>query len=157
MARSITGKTISGETVDCEYSRNPDICPICYSRVTTRAIFATVTETSFFKELLQIVFRCPNHDCDRLFIGLYERSTNRTGGMYSPVFTLTDLAPVFPPEEPFSDEIKSISPSLIEIYNQAAVAEGYGLKQVAGMGFRKALEFLIKDISFTQGHLTRKA
>jgi len=32
-----------------------------------------------------------------------------------------------------------------EIYAQAIAAESYGLDQVAGGGYRKALEFLVKD------------
>ena len=32
-----------------------------------------------------------------------------------------------------------------EVYRQASAAEAYKLEQVAGVGFRKALEFLVKD------------
>jgi hypothetical protein len=33
----------------------------------------------------------------------------------------------------------------VEIAQQASDAEQYGLDQIAGVGYRKALEFLIKD------------
>ena len=44
-----------------------------------------------------------------------------------------------------SHEIKNISHSFQQIYNQAEVAESVGLSQICGLGYRKALEFLIKD------------
>lgn len=42
-------------------------------------------------------------------------------------------------------EIFNFSPMFKEIYEQALTAEKVKLEQIAGMGFRKALEFLIKD------------
>ncbi|MGQ2286731.1 hypothetical protein ACT5YT_05630 [Leuconostoc suionicum] len=33
----------------------------------------------------------------------------------------------------------------VEIYNQAKSAEQYGLNQISGMGYRKAIEFLVSD------------
>lgn len=46
----------------------------------------------------------------------------------------------------FSDNINELSPTFVSLYNQASVAETnieiYGL---AGIGYRKALEYLIKD------------
>lgn len=38
----------------------------------------------------------------------------------------------------------------IEIYNESATAEAYKLKNVCGPGYRKALEFLIKDYSINK-------
>lgn len=45
----------------------------------------------------------------------------------------------------FSDVIKETSKSFCEIYNQAFSSEQMGLDQISGVGYRKALEFLIKD------------
>jgi hypothetical protein len=45
----------------------------------------------------------------------------------------------------FPEEIGKISKKFIEIYEQAEFAEDKGLDQICGPGFRKALEFLIKD------------
>ena len=43
------------------------------------------------------------------------------------------------------EEVANLSPTFVEIASQAAPREGYGLDQVAGVGYRKAVEFLIKD------------
>jgi len=45
----------------------------------------------------------------------------------------------------FSQSIKSLSPSFCEIFKQSCVAEENSLDQIAGPGYRKSLEFLIKD------------
>src|SRR5690606_5384417 len=43
--------------------------------------------------------------------------------------------------------IEEISPSFVQIYNESYSAEQQGLIEICGVGFRKALEFLIKDYS----------
>lgn len=48
------------------------------------------------------------------------------------------------------DEIKQISPDFCKIYDQAYKAEQLGLNLVSGPGYRKALEFLIKDYLILQ-------
>ncbi len=45
----------------------------------------------------------------------------------------------------FSDHIKSISDSFCKIYNESQIAEENGLTEICGVGYRKCLEFLIKD------------
>lgn len=45
----------------------------------------------------------------------------------------------------FADEIKGISDQFSSIYNEAFAAEQMDLDQITGAGYRKALEFLIKD------------
>ncbi len=45
----------------------------------------------------------------------------------------------------FRSEIVDLSPDFIKIYNQAAAAELGELTEICGAGYRKSLEFLIKD------------
>lgn len=47
--------------------------------------------------------------------------------------------------ESFSDIINEISPSFVIIYNEAYSAEQMLLSNICGAGYRKALEFLVKD------------
>lgn len=47
----------------------------------------------------------------------------------------------------FDDKIINLSPQFDKIYNQALAAESSGLDEIAGLGFRKAMEFLIKDFA----------
>ena len=43
------------------------------------------------------------------------------------------------------DDIKELSPRFVKIYNEAATSENETLLEICGMGYRKALEFLVKD------------
>ena len=45
----------------------------------------------------------------------------------------------------FDDFINSISPQFNIIYNQAKQAEDLGLNELVGIGYRKSLEYLVKD------------
>jgi len=45
----------------------------------------------------------------------------------------------------FQDEVIEVSSDFVKIYKQAAEAEFMKLDSIAGVGYRKALEFLIKD------------
>lgn len=76
---------------------------------------------------------CPVHKCGTVFL-LKECNS----GM--------ELLPNHPlSRESFSEIIKSVSTSFNEIYNEAFAAEQMGLMEICGVGYRKALEFLIKD------------
>ena len=48
------------------------------------------------------------------------------------------------------ENIEKVSPVFVEIYSQATVAESEALNQIAGVGYRKAAEFLIKDYAISK-------
>ena len=78
---------------------------------------------------------CPNESCRQHFILALDR-----------YFKYTRVVPnVKPMSKIFSEIITSISPQFASIYNQAYHAEQMDLDQICGVGYRKALEFLIKD------------
>ena len=58
---------------------------------------------------------------------------------------LTSYEPVKPKERAFDVSISNISDRFVKIYNQALAAETLNYDEIAGMGYRKALEILIKD------------
>lgn len=64
-------------------------------------------------------------------------TTNISSGIY--------ILPEPPVGKGFTERLSKASPGFVEIYHQAAKAEATGLDEVAGPGYRKALEFLIKD------------
>lgn len=66
---------------------------------------------------------------------------------------LDNVFPKVAKEISFSDNINELSPTFVSLYNQASVAETnvevYGL---AGIGYRKSLEYLIKDYLIKMKH-----
>lgn len=147
MGKSIVAQNVDGQSLHVEYDHNPDWCPICHVTISPNSLTA-IYSGSPLAGRLQIAFRCPNRDCDQVFVGSYERGGPGRG--YSTTFLFKDIAPVTPRKMLFSDEIKETSPSFVEIFNQAIAAESQQLDQLAGMGLRKALEFLIKDYLINQ-------
>lgn len=118
----------------------PDTCPRCHRHI------QPVHRRSFYlrnESDLEIdsIYQCTSAECGRLFIAEYGRSS------LADDFSLTRSSPYEPAIIKFSGEIAALSPTFSEIYNQALQAEALGLTHVAGMGYGKALEFLIKDFA----------
>lgn len=123
----------------------PDVCPLCHRSIHPKHI---ITQDLEERKLCQSVFRCTNQKCQEIFISTYN-FTGRNEGGYQ-VYSFVRLAPVSPRAAEFSETIKEISTSFVDIYNQALSAESYNLNQLVGIGLRKAIEFLIKDFAVHQ-------
>lgn len=101
-------------------------CPFCHTRI--------IPEYYVYHDYV-VLAKCPNTDCSKHFV-LSEAPPN--------TFT-TIQQNAAPANRHFSDIIRGISPAFESIYNQAYYAEQYELDQICGVGYRKSLEFLIKD------------
>lgn len=138
---------IEAENTVVVYDHFPDTCPICHHAMEPRHVTGALTGSyRSFGTYLEIVFKCPRHACSRLFIGRYKaRSVPAERSAGKSTFELQNAVPfsLKPPDIP--EEIKQLSPNFVEIYGQAAAAEQYQLSQIAGVGYRKGLEFLVKD------------
>lgn len=115
----------------------PDKCPDCHQGVDVRYKYGYLFDGGTLAEL---IFQCPLDNCKHLFIGYYR--TYREG---SHDLELYKTAPSKFVGIEFSDEINNVSPSFETIYNQAAKAENARLDQICGAGYRRSIEFLIKD------------
>lgn len=111
----------------------PDKCPFCHKVVIPIIHYAYENELD---GVVEILLSCPNIDCEKSFIGYYPFED---GGQYK-YSTFGNLE-----NKVFSDSILIISPLFVEIYNQAFFAEQHHLSEICGVGYRKSLEFLIKD------------
>lgn len=148
---SVSGLNAHGErftnqqrTVD----RFPEECSVCHRSIIPENFF----QGFVVKDLLEMYFRCVNPKCSRSFIALYRFDQGLSQGKQVHHFNFERSLPVEPRERAISAEISELSPSFVKISAQAQTAEDQGLDEIAGPGFRKALEFLIKDyaISVTQ-------
>jgi hypothetical protein len=123
-----------GTQTNSTFDHLPDECPHCHHGIQPKQIGAAqIAATSLYLPL-----RCPRDSCSRSFFAIYEFAA--TG-----VHMLKRLQPVTPKPVDRSENIAAASAEFYKIYDQAHSAEQYGLSEVAGPGYRKALEFLIKD------------
>jgi hypothetical protein len=95
-----------------------------------------------YKGDVEVVYLCPNSECDELFIGYFEPLQNQG-------HLLIGSRPIEPTGIKFEDSVLNISPTFCEIYQEAHKAEQLGLTQICGVGYRKAVEFLVKDYLVT--------
>ncbi len=117
-------------------------CPICKRGISPKIVYLIRNSNLYGsndQSRFSIVFGCPY--CYKLFLATGTLNTSRT----TIDIDSNSLSPNIPEEATFDERLSEVSNSFIEIYNQALAAEAYGLTQIAGMGFRKSLEFLIKD------------
>lgn len=111
----------------------PDKCPFCHSVISPRPISGNSGTGE-----MEIFMSCPKSTCKKSFIGYYVYDKNMW--VYTGRSTIGNLT-----AKEFSDGIQEVSPSFVKIYNEAYSAEQQNLKEICGVGYRKALEFLIKD------------
>ncbi len=108
----------------------PNVCPICNHNIAPIYVTAYSTKNNYFC----VNFICPachedfhvKYDICNSFITQYPCKIN---------------TPDFP------NAIKELSPNFVQIYSEAFIAEKQKLINIAGPGYRKAVEFLIKDFA----------
>ena len=127
------------------FDRPPDTCPICHHAIEPRLLTGTLSAAHGPRDtVLDVAFKCTRPACARMFIGRYSADSDHRG-ILTGAYSLRGAVPVSPTPPTIAEEVKAVSPAFVEIYTQASAAEAYGLSQIAGVGFRKALEFLVKD------------
>jgi hypothetical protein len=126
--------------------RHPDECPYCHHAVNAKFLIAIFIDGG---RGIDAAYRCPKHDCSRLFVAIFRRMQSSSVG-YAEHGTLQRTFPANPVAPSVPDEVVKISPQFVEIFTQASKAEAFGLGEIAGVGYRKALEFLVKDYCVTK-------
>ena len=120
-------------------NQEPDLCPYCNHKAHLKrheAYYINNNDESGPLEFL-VLYQCPGSDCGMLFLSRFEEDSD--GYYYNGTIGGKILKKIF------DNEIKGLSPRFIEIYNQSLAAQHHKLSDIAGVGFRKALEFLLKD------------
>ena len=126
----------------------PSDCPICHRAIDPRFLQGIDRVSEPYRSLAELVFQCPHHKCKHVFIGRYE-ATHDVLYRHNTPLNLQETTPynVIPPSH--QPAVATLSPMFVEVYRQASAAETRGLGEIAGPGYRKALEFLIKDYSIS--------
>jgi hypothetical protein len=116
----------------------PDRCPVCL-----HAIQPLDTNQGFLgPHGLENIARCPRQQCGHFFIVKFEGQRQGNGTV---LYVLKELVPLTIEVSAQSEVIKGISPNFATIFAEAEKAEKLNLKLICGPGYRKAIEFLIKD------------
>lgn len=130
-------------------------CPNC--NIATSPTFVDgfyMKHPDFEVNYCYIVLYCPR--CSSLYTARYFDGSAVYGSPLNNLF-LDSVFPKTANKISFSDNIKEISPEFVSLYNQAAEAEKQDeIKGLAGLGYRKSLEFLVKDYLQLEQNLTKE-
>lgn len=118
----------------------PEICPLCGSTIKPDELFFSTFKENNGMEHLAALYLCRH--CYRIFTALHSLVL---GSGTPKQYTLDYIGPKKFSARVFEENISKLSASFVKIYNQAKEAETLGLDEIAGIGYRKSLEFLIKD------------
>lgn len=114
----------------------PDHCPCCNKGTRIDIVAKAANEA---KNELGLILHCSR--CEQFHFLTYATLARGLG------HRTTSLQDVFPPPMPdvrIPIEIEELYPDFCQIYRQTAYAEMYGLDLIVGVGYRKALEYLVK-------------
>jgi hypothetical protein len=112
---------------------NPSQCPHCHNGIEPRAISQNIEQGINYS-----VWKCTFRECGKQFIAVHQV----VGQGQAKFVGFLDGQPIGPH---WPETIKNLKSKFIETYNQALKAEYSNLDEIAGMGFRKAIEYLVKD------------
>jgi hypothetical protein len=122
----------------------PQSCPYCHKHIRPYSLYGYLNQ---FQSNMDLLLVCPNRQCDKAFFGYYKRydvgshpDSMKTDYRFTGETSIGSFI-----KATVSETIEGISPNFSRIYNQAYQAEQSDLTEVCGMGYRKSLEFLIKD------------
>ena len=121
----------------------PDKCPCCGIAYASSPFTTSYFESDEGYTTAYSTFFCPS--CGECFFVSYEVEEDFNGVCGFPL----KIYPTPETQTVFSAEIQTLSPSFVNIYNQSEQAENNGLHDICGIGYRKALEFLIKDYAIS--------
>lgn len=136
---SVTVVMAEGD-VDVALDTKPSACPVCHREATVVPVTASL---AYRGGPVQVVFRCPARGCRGLFSAIYQN----VGTPVSSIIFLKASSAFIPWTETveFPEHVERVSARFATIYNQAESAHAAGLDEIAGPGYRKALEVLVKD------------
>lgn len=129
-----------------------DNCPICHKagkpEYANGCLIRSFNEGE--KPQVFVVWYCTN--CKRYYISLYHMKSNLQD---------VELDTLYPYPKEFDEQtlpqdIKDEYPDFTKIYSEACECDKQGLLTIAGTGYRKALEFLVKDYLQQEQRLNQK-
>lgn len=113
-------------------------CTICHKHIYPNLLGEIFTNDNLF-----VIVECPS--CNEVIVRKYDLVDTISRTYTGFKFEYNSTFPIKPKLIDISERIRNISDMFLSIYNQSLQAEANNLDQIAGMGYRKALEFLIKD------------
>lgn len=118
----------------------PEQCPLCHHAIQPQELVVKSFESNTDHYFISALYLCKS--CYQTFVVQHSCIPDSTKKYRS---ELQYVGPRKYVPESFDPMVESLSPMFVKIYNQALAAETDALNEIAGLGYRKAMEFLMKD------------
>lgn len=133
------GLKISGTTYFAGAYEKPMSCPYCGVHTDTEETTAQIFALTSTQKAIVLACRCTR--CKKRFLSVYIEEGNR--------LTLNTIIPIAENDE-VHEGLKTVSPEFERIHQQAYRAELRGDIDLAAVGYRTALEVLVKDFAIRE-------
>ncbi len=133
-----TALRVSGACISGQYDK-PMICPYCGVYTEATAVIGESFSLTGNKSAIVISFQCTR--CKKSFLAVYIEENH--------CYTLNTIIPIAENDE-VHEGLKTVSPEFERIHQQAYRAELRGDIDLAAVGYRTALEVLVKDFAIRE-------
>jgi hypothetical protein len=143
-----------------------NVCPCCHIAMKPSIEkYALGEKRSGDYSSITIIWKCPVRSCLQNVVTVYYYNGHRGESPFYVFGEFLNGSPVTPAWPDFLQKLQNGNPDdpaisepskFTEIYKQALTAEFKGLNEIAGIGYRRAFEFLIKDFAIAE-HPSDKA
>jgi len=117
---------------------NPSQCPHCHNGIEPGHLGNYPNQGPNGTKICYTIWKCTFRDCRSIFIAAFDIQ-----GQGKIAFRgFLDGSPIGPH---WPESILKLDSRFIDTYTQSLQAEYRGLFEISGMGFRKAIEYLVKD------------
>ncbi|EMF0460703.1 DUF4145 domain-containing protein [Enterococcus hirae] len=122
----------------------PNNCPHCGNTMTPYVYFGASSYNLIDNNrIFGILAQCVIDECHKFYSLQFKNMFNEDEGYFENILIKDNYRPPIKVDLP--ENIEKVSPTFVSIYTQATKAASEKLDQIAGVGYRKSLEFLIKD------------
>ena len=128
--------------------KDPNICPHCHVTNIPQHLWNRQSRDTDDILVIISVWQCANVKCEKLFVALHKEKDSHV--VFNRFLNGLPKGPDWPKpirelQSGQSTEEDKIASKFIRTYLQSLEAENDGLDELAGMGYRKAIEYLVKD------------
>lgn len=157
LPRFISGKLESYQNTTV-FLEDLHFCPHCQKDISPKyefGVFHYSSKSDLRQNILEnghvdCLFECPS--CHESILVRYEiaYSISHYDTFEWRPFKLDKISPVPTMKFPFDNSVSKVSPRFEKIYTQTIQAKAEGKNELVGIGYRKSIEFLLKDYLISQ-------
>lgn len=147
MKRSVIINYPSNSSTSTAEFNLDEFCPHC-GKPGSHILYGTMTSKLFNNQInsVALFLKCSISECNKFHIQEFPFKK-----LDASIYTIAEVGPKIPYtyrvklENTLPAVVNNTFPEFKDIYEQSLEAESQGLNKIAGVGFRKSIEFLIKE------------